>query len=50
MKARRKEPRNEYAAFERALKQADERAYVLRLYVTGGTKTSRGLTPGWMTI
>ncbi len=40
MKARRKEPRNEYAAFERALKQAKERPYVLRLYVTGATKKS----------
>ncbi len=40
MKAKRKEPRNQYAAFERALKQAEERPYVLRLYVTGGTKKS----------
>ncbi len=40
MKARPKQPRNEYAAFERALKQAEERPYVLRLYVTGATKKS----------
>ncbi len=40
MKAKRKEARNEYAAFERALKQAEERSYVLRLYVTGATKKS----------
>ncbi len=40
MKAKRKEPRNQYAAFERALKQAEERPYVLRLYVTGATKKS----------
>ena len=30
MKARRKEPHNEFAAFERALEQAEERPYVLR--------------------
>ncbi len=40
MKGRRKEPRNEYAAFERALKQVEKRPYVLRLYVTGATKKS----------
>jgi circadian clock protein KaiB len=40
MKKKAEKPRNEYAAFERALKESKERQYLLRLYVTGATPKS----------
>jgi circadian clock protein KaiB len=40
MTKRAGKPRNEYASFQRALKESKERHYVLRLYVTGATPRS----------
>ena len=40
MKKRSPEVQNQYAAFERALKQSDRQTYLLRLYVTGVTPKS----------
>jgi circadian clock protein KaiB len=35
-----KQVQNEYAAFDRALKESDEQVYLLRLYITGATPKS----------
>lgn len=40
MKPRSGAPADEYAAFDRALKESQERTYLLRLYVTGATAKS----------
>lgn len=40
MRAKRGSVQNEYAAFDRALKESDEKTYLLRLYVTGATPKS----------
>lgn len=41
MKPRTKTPANDYAAFDRALKEYEAQTYLLRLYVTGATARSR---------
>lgn len=40
MSSKRASVRDQYAAFERALKQSAKRKYLLRLYVTGATPKS----------